>query len=184
MPFSFQEFDQKAEKAIDHIKKDLGSLRTGRATVQLLDPVVVEAYGTQMKLQEVASVQAPDATLLIVSPWDKNLMSDVEKAIAKAGLNLNPIVDGDIIRIAVPPLTEEKRLEMVKSLGRKIEEGKVMLRNIRAQVKHDIESGEGSDGVSEDDIKRDLQQLDKKLQDHIDTIEKIQASKEAELMKV
>ncbi len=184
MTFNFNEFTDKAEKTLVHVRQDLGTLRTGRATAQLLDPVTVEAYGTSMKIGEVATVQAPDSTLLVVSPWDKSLMENIEKGIAKAGLNLNPVVSGDVIRIAVPPLTEEKRREMVKLLQKKIEAGRVMLRNIRAATKQDIEDQKGAEGVSEDDIKRDLQDLDKKLQNYIDQLDQLESSKEQELMTV
>ena len=122
MSYNFSLFQQKAQKTLEHVKQDINTLRTGRATAQLLDPVMVEAYGTQMKLIEVASVQAQDASLLVVSPWDKSLLEPVAKAIASAGQNLNPVINSDIIRITIAPLTEEKRLEMVKLLQRKVEE--------------------------------------------------------------
>ena len=107
-------------KAFEHVQQEVRTLRTGRASADILDPVRVEAYGSSMRLVEVASVTAPDATLLVVSPWDKSLVGAVEKAIASAGLNLNPVVEGQIIRIAVPPLTQERRQEMVKLLHQKL----------------------------------------------------------------
>ncbi len=119
MSFDFTDYKQRAEKTLEFASAEFASLRTGRASVQALDPVTVEAYGTRMKLQEVANVTAPDPTLLVVKPWDKSLLSAVEKAISSAGLNLQPIVDSDLIRISVPPLTEDKRKEMVKLLHQK-----------------------------------------------------------------
>lgn len=184
MSYNFSLFQQKAQKTLEHVKQDINTLRTGRATAQLLDPVMVEAYGTQMKLIEVASVQAQDASLLVVSPWDKSLLEPVAKAIASAGLNLNPVINGDIIRITIAPLTEEKRLEMVKLLQRKVEEGKVMLRNIRGEAKKDIEDMKGKEGVSEDDIKQDLEDLEEKFKTYNAELDEMEDAKQKELMTV
>ena len=135
MAYSFTSVTEKLDKAIEHIRRDISTLRTGRASVQMLDPVIVEAYGSKMRINELASVQAPDPTLLVISPWDKSLLEPIAKGISTAELNLNPVVDGDIIRIAVASLTEETRKEMVKSLAKKIEAGRVMIRTIRNDAK-------------------------------------------------
>ncbi len=184
MPYSFSEFHAKAKKAIEHVQRDISTLRTGRAAVQMLDSVHVEAYGTTMQLVEVASVQAPDPSLLVVSPWDKGLLSAVEKGIQAAGLNVNPVVDGDIVRIAVPPLTEETRKEMVKQLYKKIEAGRVMLRAVRTDCKKDIDDLAGMDGVSEDDISRDLKSLEEELKVYMAQLDEILARKEKDLLAV
>lgn len=185
MPFDFSNFSTKAKKAVEHVKKDINSsLRTGRASAQILDPVVVEAYGSEMSVSEVANISTPDATLIVVTPWDANIIEDIEKGIMKAGLNLNPVVDGELIRIAIPPLTEETRKEMVKQLKQKIESGKVMLRNVRTDVKQEIEELEGTANISEDDIERDLEQLDKEVQKLMDELEALEERKENELMTV
>lgn len=184
MAFNFSEVREKLEKAVDHVTRDISSLRTGKATVQLLDPVMVEAYGARMRIAELATVQAPDATLLTVSPWDKSILANIERAIATADLNLNPVVDGDIIRIKIAPLTEEKRREMVKVLQKKIENGRVMLRSIRADGKRDIEAQKGSEGVSEDDIKADLHNLDEILKEYMTKLDEISAKKEKDLLTI
>lgn len=184
MSYDFSDFTARNQKALEHSKQDIASLRTGRATAQMLDPVMVEAYGTHMKIMEVASVQAPDPTLLVVTPWDKSLLEAVEKGISKADLNLNPVVDGDLIRIAVPPLTEEKRREMVKTLQKKIEAAKVMLRTIRTDAKQEIENQEGAGGISEDDVARDLEELERRHKQYLDELDKLSQSKEKELMTV
>lgn len=184
MSYQFTSFIGRNQKAIEHIKQDVSTLRTGKASAQMLDSVMVEAYGTLMKLVEVASVQATDPTMLVVTPWDKSLLEAVAKGISSAGLNLNPVVDGDIVRISVPPLTEEKRLEMVKLLGKKVESGKVMLRNIRSEAKQEIEDQKGQDGVSEDDIESDLQELDKQHKVYIEKLDELAAAKEKELMTI
>jgi len=184
MSFNFLNFETKLEKAFNFIVGDVATLRTGRATVQILDPVVVEAYGSKMKITEVASVQAPDASMLVVTPWDKGLLANIEKAIATADLNLNPVVDGDIIRIKISPLTEEKRKEMVKILYKKIEAGKVMFRNLRSDTKKEIEKQKGTDDISEDDIKLDMQELDSLLKQNMEKLDKLLGKKEKELLTV
>lgn len=181
---SVQNFQQKISKAYDHTLQDTRALRTGRASVELLDPVRVDAYGAQMSLIEVASVTAPDANLLVVSPWDKSLLSAVEKAIASAGLNLNPVVDGQIIRIAVPALTQERRQDMVKLLHQKIESGRVTVRTLRTESKQDIEIQKGKAGVSEDDIEQELESLDKEVKLALTKLDELQAQKEKELLQV
>ncbi len=184
MTDAINHFQQKIIKSHEHVLQDVRSLRTGRASVQLLDPVRVDAYGTQMSLVEVASVTAPDATLLVVSPWDKSLISSIEKAIASAGLNLNPVVDGQIIRIAVPALTQERRQEMVKLLHQKIESGRVTVRTIRTETKQEIEEQKGGAGVSEDDIELELDELDKEVKLALAKLDELQAQKEKELLHV
>lgn len=180
----FSELRQKLQKAIDHVKSELSLIRTGKATVQLLDPVRVEAYGSSLSLQEVAQVSAPDPTLLTISPYDQSILPEIEKAVVSSGLNLQPVVDKNMIRISIPPLTTERRQEMVKLLNQRIEQGKVMIRTIRTDAKKDIEKQKGQEGVSEDDIKRDVEQLEQVIKEHLDTIDELAQAKEAELMTV
>jgi ribosome recycling factor len=182
MAYDFMQFTARADKVLKHIRDDIGTLRTGRASAQLLDIVSVDAYGTMMKVNELANVSVPDPGLVVVSPWDKSLLATIEKAIATSPLNLHPVVDGQIIRIVVPPLTEERRKEMVKILHQKIEAGRVMLRNVRAEVKKEIDKLRTEAGVSEDDITLDLQELEKKVKEYMDTIEKMSVEKEKDLM--
>ena len=184
MAYSFAVFQDKVLKTLQHVQDDLGTLRTGRASIQLLDAVKVEAYGSLMKLNEVANVTVPDATLIVISPWDKSLMGAIEKGIQIANLGLNPVVDGAIVRVSVPSLTEERRKEMVKLLGQKIEDGKVLLRNVRTETKQAIEDLKGTAGVSEDTIKLDLAELEKKLKEAMVKIDKMSEEKAKELMKI
>lgn len=184
MGFDLSAFDTKSRDILEHTNKDISSLRTGKATPQLLDSVVVEAYGGRMKLVELANISAPDSTLLTISPWDKSLLGAIEKGIVIASLNLQPVVDKDMIRISVPPLTEERRREMVKILSQKIEASRVLLRTLRTDVKKDIERQKGQPGVSEDDIKSEVEQLDSKLKAALDKLEQLFTAKEAELMKL
>ncbi len=184
MAYDFSFFTQKADKTLQHIQQDIGTLRTGRASVQMMDPVSVEAYGTHMKVNEVANISAPDPGMLVISPWDKSLLGTIEKAISISGLNIHPVVDGDIIRIVVPPLTEERRKEMVKLLHQKIESGRVMMRNVRAEIKKEIDGQKDTAGVSEDTMKLDLQELEKQNKHYMDLIDQLAQDKEKELMTV
>lgn len=184
MSYDSSKFKQKLDQVLEHIKRDLASLRTGKASTALLDPVLVEAYGSKMKINELANVSAPDLNMLVVVPWDKTLLATIEKAIAASELNIHPVVSGDQIRIIIPSLTEERRLEMVKMLGQKIENGRVMIRNVRSEVKKDIDDQKGQAGVSEDDIAHDLEALDKTVQEYLHQLDDIAALKEQELMKI
>ncbi|MGD9129540.1 MAG: ribosome recycling factor [Candidatus Woesebacteria bacterium] len=184
MPYDQTLLGQKAEKVLTHVKKDIASLRTGKASVQLLDPVVVEVYGSKMKIPELANVSIPDANLLVITPWDKNIIADLEKAINSSDLNLNPVVDGDKIRIVVPQLTEERRKEMVKTLQQKIENAKTMLRSVRTEIKKQIEDQKGGTGISEDDIERDLEDMEKSFKEYMEQLEEIAKKKEKELLTI
>lgn len=184
MPIRKSYYQEKFEKTLAHAQDGFATLRTGRASAQLLDGVYVEAYGSRMSLHEVASISTPDTQLLVIKPWDKGLLSAIEKAVQLAQLNLNPVVDGDIIRIAVPALTKERRLEMVKILHQKEEEAKVMLRGTRSDVRRDIEKQEGEAGVSEDDLKSEIEELDNTVKDYISKLEEISKKKEQELMSI
>lgn len=182
--FSFSHFSARADKIIEHILQDISTLRTGRATTSLLDSVIVEAYGTKMKVHELASVSVPDPTLLVISPWDKSLLDAIAKGVQVSSLGFNPVVDSDIIRISVPPLTAERRHEMVKLLAQKIESGKVMLRNLRSEIRKDIEVLEGEDGVSVDNISSWQEELDRKVKEVELKIEEMKKKKEEELLKI
>ncbi len=184
MPYDFSQLQQKADKTLQYIREDINTLRTGRASSQMLDGVSVEAYGTMMKVNELANIGVPDPGLITISPWDKSVLGAIEKAISVSGLNLHPVVDGDMIRIVVPALTEERRKEMVKLLNQKIQNGHVLLRNLRGDIKKEIEKRADEGGVSEDEIKNDLQELEKRVKDLIEKIDMMSKDKEAELMKV
>lgn len=184
MAFDFAGFQTQINKALDHLRSELGSLRTGRASVQLLDPVLVEAYGTKMKVSELANISVPESNLILISPWDKSLLAAIEKGIQISNLGLNPVVDKDIIRIVIPALTEERRQEMVKALHQRAEAGRAMLRTVRGDTRKDIEKTKGQEDVSEDDIAQDLQTLDKKIQEVMSLVDQLVADKEKELMKI
>lgn len=172
----------RLDQAIEVVKKDLSTVRTGRAKPSIVEEVKVEAYGTYMSLRELATLSAPDPSLITISPWDKSLVGAVAAGVNKAGLNLNAVVDGDVIKIAIPPLTQERREELVKLVHQKIESGKVMTRQIRTEVKEEIEAQKGESGISEDSIKSWLESMQKSVDATIVKIEEIGRDKEKELM--
>lgn len=172
------------DQALAHVQADLGNLRTGRASVQLVDTLKVEAYGTWMNLLELASINLPDSHLIVIKPYDRSILEAIEKAISKSDLNLQPIVDKDSVKLAIPSLTEERRKELVKILHQKLENGRVMVRNVRTETKKEIEQQKGSEGISEDDIHSEIEELEKRTKVILEKLEKMGEDKERELMTV
>ena len=168
-------------KSVDAVKREFATVRTGKATTTLLDLVRVDAYGTEMPLNQVASVSAPEVRLLTVQPWDRGLLKAVEKAIQASDLGLTPSNDGQVIRIPVPPLTEERRKELVKVAHRFAEEGRVAVRHARTEGISRIKKTEH---VSEDEIKHAEKDIQKLHDDAIKHIEEILKAKEAEILEV
>lgn len=173
------------DKVIKVVADDMTTVRAGGAKPSLVENLVVTVYGGQkMRLVELATIQAPDPTLITVTPWDKSVIKDIEKAIGDSDLHLTAANAGGLLRIVIPPLTEERRADMVKLIKQKLESGKVMLRGVRQEIRDDIEKQKGQAGVSEDDIKRMLDDLDKQTSEYTHQLETMAADKEAELMKV
>jgi len=168
-------------KAVDAVKREFGTVRTGKATTSLLDLVRVEAYGNEMPLNQVASVSAPEPKLLTVQPWDKSLLKAVEKAILASDLGLNPANDGNIIRIPIPPLTQERRKELVKVVHKYAEEGRVAIRHARTEAINKIKKTEH---VPEDDKKHGEKDVQKMHDDHMKLLDEAVKTKEAEIMEV
>src|SRR5947209_4866753 len=146
--------DERMKKAVDVLKRELMSIRTGRASPALIDRMNVEYYGTPMPLNQLASISAPEPRLLIVQPWDKGALSPIEKALQKSEMGFNPSSDGQVIRIPIPPLTEERRREMVKMVKHKVEEARVAVRNVRRDALHNLKELEDEKMISQDDHKR------------------------------
>ena len=172
---------QMMDKAVEAAKREFGTVRTGKATTSLLDNVRVEAYGNEMPLNQVASVSAPEPRLLTVQPWDKSLMKAVEKAILASDLGLNPANDGNLIRIPLPPLTEERRKELVKVVHKYAEEARVAIRHARTEAISKIKKTEH---VSEDEKKHGEKDLQKLHDEHMKQLEDVMKHKEAEIMEV
>ena len=182
--YNFSNFKTKLNQIIEHLQQDISFLRTSKASTKMLDPIKVHAYGAVMAINELANVSTPDNNLIVIDPWDKNLLEDIEKAIQKSSLNLNPVVDKEIIRIVIPSLTEEKRMELVKQLQQKVESTRAMMRSARTEAKGEIEDLEGEAGVSEDDIHRDLEELDKIMGQFEKQMEDIQEQKKQDLLSL
>jgi ribosome recycling factor len=172
----------RLEATIEAVKKDLATVRTGRAKPALVENVSVEAYGGMMSLRELASITAPDTTLLLINPWDKSLVNAIANGIRKADLNINPVVDGETIKIMIPSLTQERREELVKLTHQKLEAGRIMIRQVRTEIKAEIEALEDMSGVSEDDTKRWLSEMQKKIDEYMSRVDSVGKDKENELM--
>jgi ribosome recycling factor len=172
---------QAMDKAVEAVKREFATVRTGKATTSLLDLVRVEAYGSEMPLNQVASVAAPEPKLLTIQPWDKSLLKAVEKAILASDLGLTPSNDGNVIRIPLPPLTEERRKELVKVVHKFAEEGRVGVRRARTEAISRIKKTEH---VPEDDQKHAEKDVQKVHDDHLKLLEDLVKAKEAEIMEV
>lgn len=175
----------KMEKALEHLASELGSIRTGRATTGLVDSITVDYYGVPQPLKAIASINTPDARTIAITPWDKGAMAPIEKAIRDTPtLGLNPMNDGNVIRLAIPPLTEDRRREIVKSLGSKIEECRITLRNVRHDTLKEVQKLEKDKQATQDDVKFAEAELNKKIDQFQRRIEELEAAKTKELMEV
>lgn len=171
-------------KAIDFFKKDIASLRTGRANPVILEGVQVEAYGTKSPLSSLSSLSVSDAKSLVVSPWDKNIMKDVAKAIVSANLGVGVVNEGDKIRVTIPQMTEENRRELVKKLNEKMEKARIAIRQTRDGIKEAIEKGEEEKEISEDDKFRFIKELDEEVVKKNEELKKIRDKKEEEILTI
>lgn len=176
------EAEHKMEMAIDHVATEFSTVRTGRANPQLLQRIHVDYYGTPTPLQQLASIAVPEPRLLVVNPFDRSTVSDIERAIQQSDLGLNPSNDGSVIRIAFPPLTEERRRDLIKVVKHMAEEGRVAVRNIRRHLKTDMEAMHGE--ISDDDIRRGEDELQKLTDRFVLRIDQLLAHKEEELLEV
>lgn len=178
--------DAKSEmdKAIEGLKKHLTTIRTGRAHISLLDPVRVDYYGTPTPVSQVASVSIPDARMLVIKPWEKPLLKVIEKAIMDANLGITPTNDGDVIRVSMPPLTEERRKEFVKQARARGEEAKVSVRNARRDANEMLKDAKAEGSIAEDEEKRGLKSVQDATDHAISEIDKLLAHKESDIMTV
>jgi len=181
---TYGQLKTRMEKAVEDFRKEMGATRTGRANVHMLDTVKVEYYGSPMPLNQVATVHAADAQLITIQPFDPSIMHEIEKAIQAADLGMNPQNDGKMIRIPVPPLTEERRKEMVKHLHKVLEEHRTAVRNIRRDGNDAIKKAMKDKKISEDDERRALEEIQKLTDDEIKKMEEMSKMKEKEVMQV
>jgi ribosome recycling factor len=181
---ALKELKDNQGKAIDAFKKELSRVRTGRASLAVLEPVRVAYYGSNVPLNQVASLSIPDARLIVIKPWDKSQIPEIEKAIHTAEIGLNPQNDGEVVRLPIPSLTEERRKELVRNTRKMAEEAKVRLRNIRRDSNEFIKELKESGEITEDDQKRGLDRVQKETDEAIKKLDAILADKEKEIMEV
>ncbi len=179
-----KEASHQMDRNLEAIGREFSGVRTGKASPAILDTVQVPAYGSVMPLKQTATVTVPEAQLLVVQPWDTSLIDVVAKAIQTADLGLNPSVDGNLIRVAIPSLTEERRRDMVKLLHRMAEEGRVAVRHARHKAKSEIEREKKDGELGEDDMRREFDLLQDLTNDHIAKLDELLARKEADVMEV
>ncbi|MEL6735260.1 MAG: ribosome recycling factor [Pseudomonadota bacterium] len=175
---------KRMEGAIASMTKDLGGLRTGRASASILDPVMVDAYGQKMPLNQVANVNAPDAKLITVQIWDKSMVGPVDKAVREAGLGLNPVVDGQNLRIPLPDLNEERRRELVKVAKDYAENAKVAIRHVRRDGMEVLKKAEKDKEIGQDEARATSDKVQKLTDEKVAEVEKVLAQKESEIMQV
>jgi ribosome recycling factor len=179
-----QQLKSRMEKAVDDFRANLASTRTGRASVHMLDQVKVPYYGSDMPLNQVAQVTAPEANMILIQPWDPSILGDIEKALRASDLGFNPQNDGKIVRIPVPPMTEERRREVVKHLNKTLEDHRTAVRNIRRDGNELIKKSAKDKKISEDEEKRSLEEMQKLTDDEIRRMEEMCRNKEREVMQV
>lgn len=178
------EVERKMARSIEALQRDLTSLRTGRATPSLIENVTVDYYGSPTPLKQLASISAPDARAIMVQPWDKQALREIERSLMRSELGFNPSNDGNIITVPIPPLNQERRQELVRLLKRKIEEGKVSVRNVRRDGLETLRKMERDKTISQDQNRRSQEQLQKTTDAHIKDIDQVSTAKEAEIMQV
>ncbi|MBF8377211.1 ribosome recycling factor [Alicyclobacillus mali] len=179
-----QSLQERMEKAVQNLRREFATVRAGRATPSMLDHVMVEYYGSQMPVNQVASVTSPEPRLLVISPWDKSMLAEIEKAIQKSDLGLNPANDGSVIRLTIPALTEQRRQELVKQVRKMAEETRVAIRNIRRDGNEEIKKLEKAGDISEDDVRRLMDRVQQLTDKAIAQVDRVLEDKEKDVTQV
>jgi len=180
----FADAERRMQRAVEALKQDLGAIRTGRASSALVERIMVDYYGAPTPINQVASISVPEARLLVIQPWDRKMLTDIEKAIQKSDLGINPNNDGQVIRLNIPPMNEERRRDLVKLLHKKLDEHKVAIRNVRRDVQDKLRDREKKKEVSEDELKRSFERLQKLTDRYIEEMDKVGKHKELEILEV
>ncbi len=178
-----KEAEQKMDKSVENLQQELSGFRTGRATPNLLDVVHVDAYGSKMKINQLGNVTVPDSHLIVIDLWDKSLIATVEKAIMASPLGVNPSNDGRLIRIPIPPLSEERRKELTKVANKMAEEARVAVRNIRRHILETLKKEQKDGKITEDDLHRLSDEVQKLTDKHIEKIDQVLKAKEKDIME-
>jgi len=181
---SLAEAKDRMEKAVDALREDLMSIRTGRASPALVERLRVDYYDTATPLNQMASISAPEPRLLVIRPWDPTALEGIEKALLKSDLGLTPNNDGVVIRLSIPPLTEERRRDLGKLVGRRVEEGRIAVRNIRRDVQDDLRDLEKEKLITEDDLFRGREKLQELHDEYVERMEQIGEAKQKEILEV
>ena len=176
--------EERMKKAVETIRHEVATIRTSKATTSLLDGIRVDYYGSHVPLQQVASVSAPESRLLVIQPWERNVLPEVVKAIQKSDLGLNPVDDGTVVRLNLPPLTEERRKDLVKVLGKIVEDGRVRVRTIRRECNDELKKLEREHKISEDDSKKTQTEVQKLTDRYVAVLDELFHKKQAEVMEV
>jgi len=176
--------EAKMQRTVDAMERELGGIRTGRASSGLVERINVDYYGTSTPLNQIAGISTPDAHLIVIQPWDRSVLSAIEKAITKSDIGLTPNVDGTVVRLNVPPLTEERRREMVKQVRRRVEQARIEIRNHRRDAADELKKAQRDGDLSEDEERRELDGLQKLTDSYIEAADARGERKEAEVMEV
>ena len=176
--------EPRMERAVEAMERDFAGIRTGRASAALVERITVDYYGTATPLNQIAGISTPDAHLIVIQPWDRSVLSAIEKAITKSDIGLVPNVDGTVVRLNVPPLTEERRRDMVKQVRRRMEEARVEIRNLRRDAADHLKKALRDGDLSEDEERRELDSLQRLTDRYVDAIESRGERKEADVMEV
>ncbi len=175
--------EERMKKSVQVTSQELAALRTGRASPAIFDGIKVEYYGSPYEIRELATITVPDARTILIDPWDKNMLEPIRKAIMQSPLSLNPTNDGKVLRITLPPLTEERRRELLKIVNQRAEHGKVAIRNIRKDALDELRKLEKQPGISEDMLRRAREELDKLTERYVQEVEKLRKAKEKEVLE-
>jgi len=178
------ESESNMKKTVEVVKKEFASLRAGRATPALLDKIMVNYYGTPTPINQLANISVPEARLLVIQPWDKSSLPEIERAIMKSDLGIPPTSDGSVIRLAIPQLTQERRADLMKVIKKKAEEGRVAVRNIRRDTNEQLKAAQKEGKLSEDELKRSQDEVQKLTDRYIKEIDSLLSTKEQEIMQV
>jgi len=181
---TYKDTEDRMKKALDAINRELATVRTGKASPKMLDGIKVEYYGTLTPLNQVASISSPDPKMLVIQPWEQTVIPEIIKAVQKADLGLNPMAEGNIVRLPIPPLTEERRQDMVKLVKKLGEDAKIAIRNIRRDANDKLKKAEKDSEITEDDLKLGQKQVQDYTDSHIKKIDDIIKAKEQEVMEI
>lgn len=178
------EYEERMKKTIEALKREYGTLRAGRASISLLDKIMVNYYGTMTPINQVAKIAIPEPRMIVIQPWEKKLLHEIEKAIMKSELGLSPNSDGVAVRLNIPPLTQDRRKELTKTVSKKAEESKVSLRNLRREANDTFKKMEKAKEITEDDLKKGQDDMQKLVDKYTKQIDSIKTTKEKEIMEV